>query len=223
MQAAGEAHDVAERELSLLDLLQWMARQWWLILCGGLVGLLLGLIYHLASEERYVVRLEMAITDSPLGAASFVRDISTNFLRRQAGTAVAVEFNQRTSRLSLIERGVPRNAIAVRRAAMQNAVMALRTFLDDLVAKEYARMQERFMAMEPSPEAYAELARFRLYLSALEDGLLESVVVVSESVRLRGPALGVLLSLGVVAGMGLGTAVAFAAELLRARRRAGRG
>lgn len=210
---------VSQEDISLLDVLRWVGRWWWLLLGGGLVGVLCGLIVHLASEERFVVRLDLTIAESPLGSAAFVRDVSTGFLRRQVGTAVAVEFDARRQRLSLVERGVPEGAVAVRRAAMHNAAAALRDFLRDRTVREYSRMQESYAAMEPSPEAYADLRAFSRYLSALDEGLIEAAAFVSESARLQGPSLAALAGLGALAGAGLGAATGLAAEAWRRRRR----
>lgn len=217
MGEMGEVRAASGEEISLVDMLRWLGRWWWLLLGGGLVGVLCGVIVHLASEERFLVRLDVTVAESPLGSAAFVRDISTGFLRRQAGTAVTVEFDARRQRLSLVERGVPRDAVAMRRAAMQGAVAALRDFLRDRASREYARMQESYAAMEPSPEAYAGLMAFRRHLSALEDGLIEAAAVASESVRPESPSLASLAWLGALAGAGLGAAAGLAAEAWRRR------
>lgn len=209
-------------EVSVRDIARWAARWWWLVLCGCAAGSLLGLIWHLASDERFTVRLDMTITESPVGSASFVREVSTNLLRRHVGTSVSVEFDQRRNRLSLVERGVPAEAVAARKASMHGAAAALDDFLDGMVSREYARMQDRLVTTESSADAYASLSRFRLHVSALQDGLLESVVVVSESVERRGPALAALLGLGALAGAGLAAAAAFAVDAL-GRRRGGSG
>lgn len=209
-------------EVSVRDIARWAARWWWLVLCGCVAGGLLGLIWHLASDERFTVRLDMTITESPVGPASFVTEVSTNLLRRHVGTSVSVEFDQRRNRLSLVERGVPAEAVAARKASMHGAAAALDDFLDGMASREYARMQDRLLTTESSADAYASLSRFRLHVSALQDGLLESVVVVSESVRRHGPALAALLGLGALAGAGLAAAAALAVDAL-GRRRGGSG
>lgn len=216
---AGDGHAAPgtawDREISLFDMARWAARWWWLLLGGGLVGVLCGLIVHLEADERFTVRLDMTIAESPLGSEVFVRDISAGFLRRQAGTAVAIEFDPKKQRLSLVERGVARDAVAVRQAAMQSAAKALSDFLEDRVAEEYAQMQESYAAMEPSPEAYAGLVAFRRHLSAMEDGLIEPATVIAESVRAQSLPLGMLSALGALAGIGLAAAVGLAAGAWR--------
>ena len=217
MQNESETRRRPDEDISLADLVRWTWRWRWLVVSGALAGLLLGLVGHLASGERFVVRLDIAVTDTPLGAAAFVRDISASVLRKHAGTAVSVRPDSRRGTLALVEHDVPADAIAVRQAAMREAAAALGDFLESLLSQEYAGMQASYSAMPPSPEAYAALTRFRLHLSALEEGLIQSVVVVSESVRRRGPGLGVLAGLGALAGAGVAAAAAFAADALRGR------
>lgn len=214
----GDGRAASDEDVSFVDLLRWVVRWWWLLMGGAFVGVLCGMIVHLSSDARFVVGLDLTIAESPLGTTSFVRDISTGFLRRQVGTAVVVEFDERGQRLSLVERRVPENAVAVRLAAMQNAAAALHDFLRDMAEKEYARMEESFAAMEPSPEAYANLAAFRRYLSALEGGLIGPAATGSESVRLQGLSLAAFVGLGALAGTGLGAASGLVAGAWRRRR-----
>lgn len=216
-QGTVEPHAPSDNEVSLSDILRWAARWWWLILGSGLAGALLGLILHLGSQERHTVRLDMAVAESPLGSPAFVRDISISFLRRQVGTAVAIEPNQRTHAISLIEHGVPPDGIAMAQASMRGAAAALGGFLDAMVSNEYARMEARFAKMDPSPEAYASLSRFRMHVEAVREGLLASVTVTSERVRRQGLSLPALLAIGMLAGAGLCMGMAFAAGALRGR------
>lgn len=221
MQEAEPACAATDDEISLLDILRWAARWWWLVLGGCVVGCILGLIWHLASDERFTVRLDMTVAETPLGTASFVREVSTNFLSRHVGTAVAVEFDQRRNRLSLVEREVRAEEVALRTASMHGAAAALGDFLDGMVSREYARMQDRLATMESSADAYTILSRFRIHVSALQEGLLKSVAV-SESVERHGFGLAALLGLGVLFGAGLGGVAAFTADTLgRGRSRGG--
>ena len=217
-QGTGEAHASFSRdEISAADILRWVARWWWVVLCGGLLGALCGLILHLASDERFTVRLDMAVAESPLGSSAFVRDISINFLRRQVGSAVAIEPNQRTQAISLVERGVPPEGIAMTQASMRNAAAALRGFLDAMVSREYARMEERFAKMGPNPDAYASLSRFRMHVEAVREGLLASAAVTAQGARRQGLSLAALLAIGMLAGADLCVGAALAADALRGR------
>ena len=151
MQDISETRRSPDGEISLIDLLRWAWRRRWIVLSGALAGLLAGLIVHLAFDERFVVRLDMTITDTPLGTQSFVRDISASVLRKHTGTAVAILSDSRKGTVSLVERDVAKDAVAVRQAAMRNAAAALGDFLETLVSREYAEMQANFMVMPPSP------------------------------------------------------------------------
>lgn len=208
-------------EISLAEILGWLVEWGWLILSCAAAGLLLGLVHHLSSEDRFTVGLEVRISDSPLGTQAFLNDVSASFLRRQLATAVTVEFNQRTGLMSLVDASARPDEVEVRLAFMRDAVSSLRDFLDAQLAAEHGQMEESFSQMEATPQGYASLRSFRLHLSALEDGLLESATVVSERVRLRGLPLDRLLLAGALAGTGLGLVSALAAGAwrdLRARR-----
>jgi len=218
MQERDETRIPADEELSLLDLLRWISRWWWLVLCGALAGIALGLFYHLAVQERFTVRLDLTVTETPVGAGPIVQEIATNFLRKQAGASVAVDVNARTQIVSLIERDIPPDAVAARQAAIHSAVAALAAFLKDMAVREYALMQEHFAPMEQTPEVYAALSRYRFYLAAVEDGLIEPAAVVSESAQARGPSLVALLLMGAFAGSICAAAAALATDALRRMR-----
>lgn len=216
-QGTGEAYTSLGDEISLSDILRWAARWWWLVLCGGLLGALCGLILHLASDEQFTVRLDIRIVESPLGSPSLIAEISTNFLRSSLGAAVTIEANQRTGTISLTERKVPPERVEMAQALMRSASIALGGFLDGMVVNEHARMEELFAGQEASPDAYASLRHLRLHRDALRDGLLESAVIRSQSVRPRGFSLVHLLLLGILAGLGVAAAAAYVVDPLRAR------
>ena len=158
--------------ISLRDILRWIARWWWLILLSGVTGALFGLISHLTFEERFTVRLDMTVLDSPLGTPALIRNISTNVLRGHVGPTVAVGLDRRTGALSLTEKGVPKDGIAVRQASMRNTAAALRSFLDGAVTGEYALLQKRSRTVLPDAGTYAWIDRLRFYADARNDGLI---------------------------------------------------
>ena len=215
MTATDDRQPLPDDEITLSDIILWITHWWWIVLCGALAGLLLGLICHLAVEPNFTVRTATRITETPVNTPDLIRDMSANFLRKQAGTNVAVEVNTRTQVVSLIEQNVPAESVAVRQAAMQNAVAALNRFLEDTVSYEFALMQERYAGAELPAEAYASLANFRLYLAAVKDGLLEPVVIVSESAKTFLPSLLVLLLIGALFGAVCGVLTALAVDALR--------
>lgn len=204
-------------DIPLVEVLQWLARWWGLILACAFLGLLLGLAYHLSDEERFVVRIDMSIVETPLGSQSFVNEISGNFLRRQIGTRAIVEIASRTGRLSVMERDVPAGEAFRKLSLMQAAVSSLRDFLKEMVAAEYARMKERFEGSDIEADMYANLTTYRLHLQALDSGLLDPVVVTSETSRPQHLPLALLLFAGAIAGAALGAFCALAVTVWRRR------
>lgn len=205
-------------EISLADIFRWGARWWWLVVGGAFVGLLGGLICHLAIDQRFAVRIDMSIGETPLGTATFVRDVSSGVLRQQLDAATAIQWDSKKGALSLIERDVPEDEILARQLMMRDAVATLGDFLEKRLSRQYSEMQADFAAMPPSPEGYAALTRFRQYLTALEEGLLQSVTIVSESTRPQNLSFAILLVLGALAGAAVAGAAAFIIDLLRSRR-----
>lgn len=204
-------------EISPLDILKRLLEWWWVVVVCAAAGVLIGLAVHLSTEERFTVSLEMRIAESPLGGPGFLADIWTNFLRRQVAPPIAVQPNPRTGTISLVDAGASAGQIAARLASMQEAVSELRTFLEGQVLAEYEEMQRAF-ADEATPHTYASFRPFRVYLSAVEDGLLEPVSVVSQHASRNGLPLSRLLLAGAILGTGLGVVLALAAGAWRAMR-----
>lgn len=207
-------------EISLIDIFLWVARWWWVILIGGAIGLLAGFAVHLVSQERSVVSLDIAITEMPLGERGFIQDVSIGILRNHMGTKTVIQPDSRKGTLSLIERDVPDDAIAARKAAMLDAAKALSDTLQVMVTEEYGKAQASFSATPPSPETYTALKPLRLYLAALDEGLIEPITVVSQGVRGQVLGLMALLVIGTLGGAGIGVAGALVADqLLRQRKK----
>lgn len=212
-----EMSAVPEEEISLVDVFRWIGSWWWLAVGGGLAGLLIGLGWHLATDPRFVVRLDMSITDTPLGPAPLVRNIATGVLEEEIGATIAVAWDDKRGTLGLIKKDAPQDQVVAQQIAMRDAAAALEIFLDRHLAREYSEMQVSFAAMPPSPEAYAALARFRLHLTALEEGWLQSVVVVSQSTTQQSLSLTVLLAAGGLIGLMAAGLIALIVDLWRGR------
>lgn len=208
-----------DQEISLWELVERLLEWWWLILSCAVLAVLLGLIHYLSSEERFIVRMDVTIPESPLGSAAFMRDVSANFLRRRVGTTVVVEIDPRTGAISLEDRQVAAEDVPLRRAAMRNAVSFLRDFFDGAISAEYEKIRTEFVALPDNPEAYASLRRYRLHVLARESGGLESVAIAYEDTRRRGLPVLQLLPLAALAGGFAGTLAGLTAGAWRDRRR----
>lgn len=200
-------------DISLMDLMRWVADWWWLLLLGAVIGCLLGLIFNLSVERRYTVRVDMTITGFPVASGVIIRDMSVTLLRRQSGTETEVSVDTRRNTLSLIERDVAADDIETRHAAMQNAIDALGKFLEDTASYEYALMLERYPQPDLDASAYAALANFRLFLSAVKSGLIEPVAVVNKTARASLPSPAALLVAGALVGAFCGALLAFALSM----------
>ena len=202
-------------EISLIDVLLWVGRWWWLILIGALVGFMAGCALYLTSEERFSLSLEVAVADTPLGTAACVQDLSAGVLRQEIGSSDAIRLDSRKGMLLLTGREVTADAISGQEATMREAVSVLSNHLQVMAAAEYANMQQDFVQMPPSPEAYAAMKPLRLYLDALDEKTIEPVTVVARTVRRQGIRPDLLLVAGILVGAGLAAAWGHVADLLR--------
>ena len=218
MSKIAEAHMETYDEISLADIFNWLVKWWWAILVGALIGIFAGTVFYLATEEKYTVRVDFSIAQTPLGSDLFIKDISAGFLRKNVDGNVTIQMNNPRGALSLIENGVEPEMRAARQKELQDAAEKLASFLETRLSQEFAGMQASFETMPPSPEAYSELMRYRLYLSALEENLLEPVTISSQKVRLQGFPLAILLLLGAALGAGIGMISAFVVDEVRRHR-----
>ena len=202
-------------EISLIDLLLWVGRWWWLILIGTLVGFMAGFALYLTTEERFSISLEVAIADMPLGTSAFIQDLSVGVLRQEIGRPDAVGVNSRKGVLLLTEEGITTDALVGQEATMRDVVNVLSNHLQAMAAAEYANMQADFEQMPPSPEAYAALKPLRFYLEAVDEKILEPATVVTRTVRRQGIRPDLLLVIGMLGGAGLAVAWGLVVDLLR--------
>lgn len=198
----------------------WLLKRWLPIALGALLGSLIGLAYHFASDERFAAHMDFSIPESPLGSASFVQRMSESFLRREVESGIAVSVNPHTGTISLVSENLGSGEARTRLAAMQNAVSALEDFLNEEAVSRYEIVQQDLRNMPDNESAYTLVNHFRTYIMAQEAGFFDPLQIGNEAVSSQKRPLFNTVVLGFIAGCGLALLAVGAGDYVAGRRKA---
>lgn len=198
----------------------WLLKRWLPIVFGALLGSLIGLAYHFASDERFVAHMDFSIPESPLGSVPFVQRMSVSFLREEVGDDIAVSLNHHTGTISLVSANLDSGEARTRLGAMQNAVSALENLLNEEAVSRYEIVQQDLRDMPDNETAYGLVNHFRTYIMAQEAGFFEPLQIGNEAIASQRSPLFNTVVLGFIAGCGLALLGVGAADYVSRRRQA---
>lgn len=190
----------------------WLAEHWKLVAIGTTLGLLAALAAHtLILKPTYSIRVDLVITDSPLGSPAFVRELSRQVIDSQLGARARVSVYQNGT-VSIARSGLTSDIAEERYSEVQNAVTTLQATLDEKLAELYGIVQQDLNALPNNTAAYEAVTKLRPFVTAQEAGLYEQVRVQNSSVARASPSLPYVLGLGLISGLAFGVVAAAAAS-----------